>query len=316
MPLDGRGAGNERSTLAVARKKISVKTDKKDDLDPMKDKFMTKSATIFNWIVDRRQPIGIGAIAALVIVVGAIAVSQLIDSGRAEASALLSRGFEAYLAPVIPAAEVPKDIKKQAPDLVYFETRKARAEEAQKRFAKAAADEAGTSIGAIARLGAAASHFDLGAFDKAAAEYEAFLGEAGSGGAWLKANALEGLGQALEAQGKLDEARGKYKELGDLGDGTASLVGRYHEARIAVQKGEVDAAKKLLKGVIDAIKERGQIDALDYAFVASRELLLSIDPTADVPSLPSAGMSGLEGIDPALLEQLLRAKQAAGAGAP
>jgi tetratricopeptide (TPR) repeat protein len=300
----------------VTRKKISVKTDRKDNLDPMKDGFITKSAAIFSWVVDRRQPIGIAAVAALVIVVGVIAVSSLIDSGRAEASALLGRGFEAYLAPVIPAADVPKDLKKKAPDFVFYETRKARAEEAQKRFDKAAAAEAGSPIGAIARLGVAASHYDLGAFDKAAAEYEKFLGEADQGSAWLKANALEGLGQALEAQGKLDEARKRYKELGDLDAGTSSLIGRYHEARIAIQKGETDAAKKLLIGVVGVVKERGQIDALNYVFIASRELLLSIDPKADVPGLPSAGLSGLEGIDPAVLEQLLRSKQAAGAGAP
>ena len=299
----------------MTRKKITTKTDRKDDLDPMKDKFITKSASVFTWVVDRRQPIGIGAVVALVLVIGGIVISRLVDSSRAEASALLEQGFEAYLAPVIPAAEVPKDIKKRAPDFVFYETRKARAEEAQKRFAKAASAEGGTPIGAIARLGAAASQFDLGAFDKAAAEYEAFLKESDSDSAWLKANALEGLGQALEAQGKVDEARAKYKELGDLDAGTPSLLGRYHEARIAVQKGETDAAKKLLADVVAAIKEKDRVDALDYVFVASRDLLLSNDPTADVPSLPSAGMSGLEGIDPALLEQLLRAKQAAGAGA-
>ena len=300
----------------MTRKRISVKTDKKDDLDPMNDKFVVQSATIFTWVVDRRRPIGFAAVAALVIIVGVIALSTFVDSGRAEASALLSKGFEAYLAPVIPAAEVPKDIKKKAPDLVYFETRKARAQEAQKRFDKAAATESGSPIGAIARLGVAASQYDLGAFDKAAAEYEKSLGELGADNAWLKANALEGLGQALEAQGKLDDARKRYKELGELGAGAASQIGRYHEARLAVQKGEPDAAKKLLTEIIDAAKAQDQIDGLNYVFIASRELLLSIDPKADVPALPSAGFSGLDGIDPAMLEQLLRAKQAAGAGAP
>jgi tetratricopeptide (TPR) repeat protein len=312
----GRGIGNERSSLAVTRKKITTKTDKKDDLDPMKDKFITKSASIFTWVVDRRQPIGIGVIGVLVITVGIIVVSSILESSRAEASSLLDKGFEAYLAPVIPAAEVPKDIKTKEPDLVFFETRKARAEEAQKRFAKAEADQDGEPIGNIARLGVAASQMDLGAFDKAASEYEAFLGAADQGSSWLKANALEGLGQALEAQGKLDEARKRYKELGDLGDGMTSLIGRYNEARIAILKGEKDAAKKTLKDILEAVKERGQIDALNYLFVASRELLLSIDPAADVPGLPSAGLSGLDGIDPEMLQQLIQAKQAAGAGAP
>lgn len=299
----------------MTRKKITVKTDKKDDLDPMKDKFVTRSTSLFTWVVDRRQPIGIGVGALLVVVIGAIAVSSIVDSRRAEASALLDGGFEAYLAPVVPAAEVPKDLKEKNPDFVFYETRKARAEEVQKRFAKAVAEKAGSPIGEIARLGAAAAHYDLGAFDKAASEYEAFLAAVDDDTAWLKANALEGLGQALEAQGKVDEAAKRYQELGALGDDTASLVGKYHEARIAARKGDNDGAKKILKGVIDTIKERGQIDALNYSFVAARELLLSLDPAADVPGLPSSGMSGLDGIDPEMLERFLRAQQAAGAGA-
>jgi tetratricopeptide (TPR) repeat protein len=300
----------------VTRKKISMKIDKKDDLDPMKDKFITKSASIFTWVVDRRKPIGIATVAILAVIVGGIVANNAIDSSRAESSALLSAGFEAFLAPVVPKAEVPAELLKKKPDFLFYETRKARAEEAQKRFEKAATEKAGTPVGAIARLGAAASSYDLGAFDKAASEYQAFLTEADDGTTWLKANALEGLGQALEAQGKLDEARQQYKALGDLGDGTSSLIGRYHEARIALRKGDKAAAKTLLKGVLDAVKARGQIDALDYAFVASRELMLSVDPQAEVPSLPSAGFDGLDGIDPAVLEQLIQAKKAAGAGAP
>jgi tetratricopeptide (TPR) repeat protein len=299
----------------VTRKKIVVKDKekKKDDLDPMKDKFVTRSADVFNWLMDRRKPFGIAAVTLVVAIIAGIGVSSILNSRRAEASVLLEDAFEADLAPVVPLADRPKDLAKTNPDLLLFETHKARMEEAKRRFEKAASELSGKPVGGIARLGLAAAQADLGAYDKAAAEYEKFLDESSSEADWLKANALEGLGQVLEAQGKLDDARKRYKELGDLDAGDLSAIGKVHEARIAVAKGEKDAAKKLLEEVISGMKAAARIDAYNAAFVEARELLLGIDPKADVPALPS---TGLDGIDPAVLEQLLRAKQSAGAGEP
>jgi tetratricopeptide (TPR) repeat protein len=302
----------------VTRKKIVVKDKdkKKDDLDPMKDKFISRSATAFTWLMDRRKPFGIAAATLLVAIVAAIAVSSLLNSKRAEAASTLEKGLEADLAPVVPLADRPKDLEKTNPDLVLFETRKARAEESKRRFEKAASDLAGKPAGDIARLGLAASLQDLGAYDKAEAEYQKFLDDASDGADWLKANALEGLGQALEAQGKLDEARKRYQQLGDMNAGDLSAMGRVHEARVAAAKGDKDAAKKLLTEVIAAAKAGARIDASNLAFVQARAQLLVLDPGADVPRLPATGLSGLDGIDPALLEQLLKSQQAAGADAP
>lgn len=300
----------------MTRKKIVIKEKekKKDDLDPMKDKFVTRSAAAFTWLMDRRKPFGIAAVTLVVAIVAGIAVSSLLNSRRAEAAALLADGFEAELAPVVPAAERPADLAKKNPDLLLFETNQARTEETKRRFEKAASDLDGKPAGAIARLGLAGALMDLGAFDKAAAEFEAFLAAPGDGAGWLKANALEGLGQALEAQGKLDEAKKRFAELGALGAGDLSAIGKVHEARIAIAKGDKDGARELLAEVVASMKDGGRIDRFNSTFVEARELLLGIDPKADVPALPS---SGLDGIDPAVLEQLLRAQQqSAGAGEP
>jgi tetratricopeptide (TPR) repeat protein len=293
----------------VTRKKIVIKDKdkKKDDLDPMKDQFIQRSASVFNWLVDRRKPLGVGAIMLLVAIIAGIAVSSILNSRRAEAASLLEKGFEAELAPVVPTADRPKDLAKTNPDLVLFETRKARAEETRKRFEKAAADLSGKTTGAIAQLGLAAADADLGAYDKAAAEYQAFLDGAGEGASWLRANALDGLGAVLEAQGKLDEARKSYKELGELNAGDASMFGKVHEARIASAKGDNDGAKKLLTDVIASAKERNRISASNVPFVEARELLLSIDPTADVPSLPA---NDLGSMDPEMLQRYIQALQA------
>ena len=248
----------------MTRKKIVIKDKdkKRDDLDPMKDKFISRSAAVFTWLMDRRKPFGIAAATLLVAIIGGIAVSSLLNSKRAEAAATLEKGLEAELAPVVAAADRPADLDKTNPDLLMFETRKARAEEAKVRFEKATSALAGKPAGAIAHIGLAASLMDLGTYDKAAAEYEAFLA-ADDGATWLRPNALEGLGQALEAQGKLDDARKRYKELGDLNAGDASAIGKVDEARVAVAKGDTDGAKKLLTDVIAGAKTAQQIDAID-----------------------------------------------------
>ena len=302
----------------MTRKKIVIKDKdkKRDDLDPMKDKFISRSAAVFTWLMDRRKPFGIAAATLLVAIIGGIAVSSLLNSKRAEAAATLEKGLEAELAPVVAAADRPADLDKTNPDLLMFETRKARAEEAKVRFEKATSALAGKPAGAIAHIGLAASLMDLGTYDKAAAEYEAFLA-ADDGATWLRPNALEGLGQALEAQGKLDDARKRYKELGDLNAGDASAIGKVDEARVAVAKGDTDGAKKLLTDVIAGAKTAQQIDATNVAFVQAREALLAIDPKADVPSLP---VGGLDGIDPETLQRYIQAmqqqQQAGGADQP
>ena len=53
------------------------------------------------------------------------------------------------------------------------------------------------------------------------------------------------------------------------------------------------------------------MDALDYLFLQARERALAIDPQADVPRAPSTGLGGLDGMDPAMLQQLLEARAGA-----
>jgi tetratricopeptide (TPR) repeat protein len=301
----------------VARKKISQKTSRKDDLDPTKDQFVKRSISIIDWAVERRRHIGVFLGVALLAAVAAIVVDRTVEGRRADASILIGDGLESFFAPLVPPTdELAGGEEEDAEEELSFETAGARATESLKRFEMAVEDQGGSAIGLMSLVGAAASHLELGEVDEAIQKYEQFLEEIGSGkDAWLRANALQGLGHALEQAGKLDDARARYQELAEQSEGRVKLFARYDEARIAQLQGDRTAAAGILKEVIDSITEDGEYDRLDFLFIEAGERLKVLDPEADVPSLPGGGFGGLEGVDPALLQKFLEAQQAAGGGA-
>jgi len=301
----------------LARKKIKAKEkpSRKDDLDPNKDQFITKTMTSLDWAYERRRPIALVLGVALVAAIAAIAVDWMLEQSRAEKSRFLGDGFEAALAPVIPTEKnsvTPPPANEDAP--LTFETAKARATETLNKF-KSAAKETDSSLKLASQVGIAAAHLDLGEYDKAITIYEAFLSSKDASLVWLRAPAIEGLCYALEAQGKLKEAKSKIESLQQTEKGVAANMARYHGARLAIKTNDKDTAKKLLKEVLDSYTETDRLSRLDYVFIQARERLLAIDPEAEVPDLPSSGMGGLDlnNIDPKVLEQLMRARQGAGA---
>jgi tetratricopeptide (TPR) repeat protein len=302
----------------VARKKISQKTRRKDDLDPTKDQFVARSMSFIDWAVERRRHIGVILGVALVAAIGGIVVDRTIEGRRADASLLIGDALESFFAPLVPATdEIAAAEDEDEEERLSYETAGARATESLKRFETAVDDQGNSAIGLMSLVGAAASHLELGEVDEAIEKYERFLAEGGTGEtAWLKYNALEGLGHALEQAGRLDDARARYKELAEQSEGRVKLFARYDEARIAQLQGDRAAAADILTEVVDAITEDGEFDRLDFLFIEAGERLKVLDPEADVPSLPGGGFGGMEGIDPALLQKFLEAQQAAGGGAP
>ncbi len=295
----------------MARKKIKEKTSRKDGLDPNKDNFIEKSMTAFEWAMSRRRQIGVALGVALLAAVAGIVVNRMIEADRAEASAELDEALAAALAPVVQLGddpESPQEMDEGQP--LTFETRGARATEAIGRAVKLEESRGGSAIGAAARLVEAGARLDSGEHEAAIAAYEAFLDGAGSDLDWLRPNALEGLGLALEAAGKTEEARTRFQELGRTATGRTVLAAKYNEARMTRILGDNTAAAELLREVVSGIAE-GDYDRLDYLFVQAGNLLRTVDPEADVPSLPGGGMGG---IDPAMLEQLMQAQQAGGGG--
>ncbi|HUT78635.1 MAG TPA: hypothetical protein VM285_13155 [Polyangia bacterium] len=295
----------------MARKKIKEKTNRKDDLDPGKDNFIEKSMSVFDWAMSRRRQLGVALGVALLAAVAGIIVNRVLESRRAEASAMLDEALTAALAPVEHLGDDPESpLEPEKGQPLSFESRAARATETIARATKVEQAEGGSAIGAAARLLEAGARLDLGEHEAAIAAYEAFLDEAGSDLDWLRPNAMEGLGLALEAAGKSEEARARFQEIGRTATGRTALAAKYNDARLARVLGDNTGAAELLREVMTGIVE-DEYDRLDYLFIQAGNLLRAVDPEAHVPSLPGGGMGGF---DPAMLEQLIQAQQAAGGG--
>lgn len=293
----------------MTRKKIVNKAKiTKDDLDPSKDEFVTKSMSFLDWAVERRKQIGVLLGIALVASVAGIVIVNKKEADAAKASQSLALGLDASIAPIIETSDEDGVPAQTNDDFLSFENTGARTTETLKLLDEAIAKNKDNPISKYAELVKASALFEKGETDNAISLYEAFLASQSSPQiGWLTQNALEGLAVALESAGKLDVAKEKYKKLAEISTGRMALWAKYNEARIAQKKGEdMDGVIAALKDVVTQISEEGEGSGYDYLFVEARSRLLSLDPEADVPEMPSQ-------ISPELLQQLMRAQQA-GAG--
>jgi tetratricopeptide (TPR) repeat protein len=294
----------------VTRKKIKATGQKsrKDDLDPNKDKFITETMSVMEWTYSRRRPIALVLGFALVAALLGIGLDYVQERARVRKSGVLAEGLEVASAPVI----LPKDDSSALPketedDNIMFETEKARATESLKKFETATA-ETDSNIALLSQLGLATSHANLGEYDKAIAIYEKLLASSGSALSFIKPNAVEGLGYALEASGKIKEAKARFDDLMKTQQGTALAMAKYQAARLSIKDGNAEGAETLLQEIVDAYKEKDQADRLNFLFVNARQLLLQINPDADVPDLPTGGQA----IDPNLLKQMMQNQAGSG----
>ena len=300
----------------MSQKKIKkVDKDKKDDLDPSQDEFITKTSSFMDWVYEHRRPVGLLVVVVLVVAVAGIFVHRYLQNKSATESKVLAAGLEASVARVVvpdPEADdaaVPKPDKED--DELTFDSFKARATEALKRWSDVSSKT--VELKPLADLGMANAHMDLGEYDKAIAAYRSFLGSKDASVDILKAQAVEGLGYALEAEGKLDDAKAEFEKLISSSSSETKKMATYQSARISEKKGDMEAAKKGYKAVLDTYNETEKPSRFDVVFVQARTRLLTLDPKAEVPELPAGSGNPFEGMDPRLLQQLMQAQRGAGA---
>jgi len=305
----------ENGVLSVSQKKIKkVDKDKKDDLDPSQDEFVTKTTSVMDWAYDHRRPLGVLIVVALVVAVAGIFANRYLQNKAAVESKALAAGLEASVARVVVPDPEGDDAapKPETPDdELTFDSFKARATEALKRWNEVSTQT--VELKPLADLGKAAAHLDLGEYDKAVAAYRAFLASKAASVDVLKAQAVEGLGYALEADGKLDEAKAEFDKLMSSSSGETKKMATYQSGRISEEKGDKDSAKKLYKAVLDTYNDTEKPSRFDVVFVQARTRLLTLDPKAEVPDLPAGTGNPFDGMDPRMLQQLMQAQRGAGA---
>ena len=85
----------------MARKVITNKKSRKDDLDPNKDEFIERSMSFLDWAVERRKQIGALLLVALVAAIAGIAFNHYSESKAEEQSAAVEDELAAIVAPVM-----------------------------------------------------------------------------------------------------------------------------------------------------------------------------------------------------------------------
>ena len=299
----------------MSQKKIKkVEKDRKDDLDPTQDEFISKTSTAMDWAYEHRRPLGLLIVVALVVAVAGIFANRYLQNKAAGESGVLAAGLEAAVARVSvpdPDAKTPEPEPEE--DALTFDSFKARATEALKRWGEV--ENKTETLKPLADLGKASAHLELGEFDTAVSEYRAFLASKSADVDILRAQAVEGLVYALEGAGKLDEAKAELDKVMGKSGGEVKKMVTYQAARIAEKKGDKETATKLYKEFLSSYTEEEKPNRFDVTFVQARTRLLTLDPKAEVPDLPAGSGNPFEGMDPRLLQQLMQAQQQRGAGA-
>ncbi|MCK9522231.1 MAG: hypothetical protein M0R76_04190 [Proteobacteria bacterium] len=289
----------------MTRKKIIVKDKaaKARDLDPTQDDFVTSSMSFLDWLVQYRRQVGALIAVALIASLGAIAYHHFRDKKNADMTAKLSGVLDATTALVLPPAPGADIPPPQNDGMLTFDSLEARSTETLSRAAKIQGelDDLYAPILSLLEGAAMADKGDL----NAATKLRAFLHERSAPQTWLDPGAQVGLISVLNAAGKSNEAATVAAELKKASSGRLSHWADLELARSDWQSGNNDVARTRLASLMDKLVAEGKPDAQDYLFVEARSMLLSLDPTAQVPDLPVS-------ISPEILQQLLQMRDAGG----
>lgn len=231
--------------------------DKKDESTPVADAaaadpFLNATTSTANWI-ERNRGLALGGLAAIIIVIlGGFGVMEYLKSQDVQASSKLAPAFTAYETPIAGSPEL--DALSQAGINIdkKFDSPEQRWEQVN-----ASADEtlASTKKGPLAqsaRLAKGAAGIRLEKWDESISAYEAYLAEAK--GSEIEPFVHQGLATAYAGKGDVESARAQLAKLEEAGEDFAEIA-KYQEAVIVDNAGNVDEAKDLYHGILEANPE-------------------------------------------------------------
>jgi hypothetical protein len=296
-------------------KRPSALGDVTSDADPL----IERTERVRKWIQQNRQTFGALVAVALFAAAGFVGWTYWQNKKEADASALLSQGIAAEHGQVSDKEEDDDDENKRTSPL--YPTFKTEADKRAAALAKYRDVESrfpGTGAAILARLAEAGILLDQGDGKGAAAAYADVKGSVlAQADTQVRGRALEGQGFADEMLARtdagardkhLDDALSSFKELEQIETKGFKELGKYHEARVLLAKGDREKAIGLLKDVNTAVTEPGDVHPFAYLGAVVEDRLRQLDPTALPPKaakmpggagmgLPGMGGEGPGGID-------------------
>ncbi len=208
------------------------------------DKFQQAAAEAAGWLASHQKQIAAGVVATLGVVAVGVAVSAWRGHVEAQAGSELSKVIDDIQGEIssvpIPGSSRPlftSDDERQRAVV-------AAATAVRSRFSSSEA-------AATAALASGDAHLRLGEWEKAVADYQAFLS---SGGDSLRFAALEGIARAHEGKGDLAQAAQGWERVAAEAPFYKDRA-EIERARVLAKMGRSDEARKALAGFDEAFKD-------------------------------------------------------------
>ncbi len=210
------------------------------------DKFQQAAAEAAGWLASHQKQIAAGVVAALAAVAVAAGISAWLGHRAAQAGSELSKVID-DIQGEISSVPVPGSSRP------FFKTE----EERQRAIVAAAADVRSrfpsSEAAATAALVSGHARLRLGEWEKAVADFQAFLASA-KGSDSMRFAALEGVARAHEGKGDLPQAAQGWERVGAEAAFYKDRA-EIERARLLAKAGRSDEARKALAGFDEAFKD-------------------------------------------------------------
>jgi hypothetical protein len=291
-----------------------------DVVVPEADPLLERAARARTWIRDHRQTFG-GLVAIGVLGVGGFfGWMYWQDQRNNDASALLAQGLAIEHGHISDKTEDEDDDDSSKAKTLYptFKSAAERRDAAVAKYRSVESKYAGTGAAILARLAEGSLLLDAGDAKGALSAYdEVQKSPLAQADAEVRGRAIEGRGFAEELLAQTDEtgaaahrdaAIAAYHELEAVDLKGFRELGKYHEARVLVAKGDKSQAIELLKGVHQVVSEPGETHPFSYLEFVVEDRLRELDPTALPPKAPpmKPGAGVPPGTDNPQVQEMLR----------
>lgn len=318
---DEAGAGQ-----SVAEREAEERAEVQSAEDVLKESPLGRAATrAGEWTQANRQlAMGIAAV-AVVALVGWLGFTYYTTSQASAAGTLLADALRISSAEIVSADDEPAgdDDADDDDDAPTFESVDDRNAAALTAYRSVSSQYPSSPAAAWARLGEGRTLLAQGEYADARTAYQAAF-DASDDESVIAWQALEGIGATYEAEQDWEHATSTYERLAALADHAYESVANYHLARMHAASGDEAAALTAFRELVDTLRstdEEGE-PPFPYVLAQADQRLRELDPSAAGAGPRIGGgdegeaPSGLDGLTPEQIQELIQRLQKQGAGAP